>query len=310
MPQLSTEPFLERLYDQGKRLPVSFEVFPPKTAEGRDNLRASVAHLADAHPDFISVTSSPAGTGDDRTLGVATDIQDRTGCPAAVHLTAYGHTAGQIDALADRLWHAGIRHIVALRGDRPENTESVPKAYDHAVDLVRALKRRHSFEISVAAYPEGHPEARSLDDDIDNLKMKLDAGADRAICQFTLEPGDYGRFLERCAKHGIKSPVIPGLMPLTLWPRVRRFALRAGTTVPAWLDTIFSGTEDEPDVQRMTAMTVAAEHVRRLVAYGAPGLHVYTLNHWVLPLTAAHLAGHPIGDAAEQRAAQPAHSTG
>lgn len=310
MPDLSTAPLLERLYEHGKRLPVSFEVFPPKTAEGRANLRTSVGHLADADPAFVSVTSSPDGSSEDRTIGVATEIQDQIGCPATVHLTAYGYTAEQIDRVADRLWQAGVRHILALRGDRPDNAASVPRAYPHAAELVRALKRRHGFEISVAAYPEGHPEATSLDDDIDHLKMKLDAGADRAICQFTLDPADYGRFLERCAKHGITTPVIPGVMSLTLWPRVRRFALRTGTRVPAWLDTIFSGTEGEPEVQRMTAMTVTAEHVRQFVAYGAPGLHFYTLNHWVLPLTAAHLAGRRIGDAPEQRQAQPARTTG
>ncbi len=300
MAALSTDPFLAALYAQGKQLPVSFEVYPPKHPEGRASLRDSVGRLAEAEPRFFSVTCSPDGTSQHRTMNVAAEIGELTGCPAAVHLTAFGSTAAQIDDVADRLWHAGIRHIVALRGDRPADAESVPRAYAHAADLVRALKQRHSFEISVAAYPEGHPEAESLDADIEHLKAKLDAGADRAICQFTLEPAHYGRFRERCAKHGITTPIVPGIMTLTLWPRVRRFALRAGTTVPAWLDEIFDGTEGEPEVQRMTAMTVMAEQVRRLVAYGAPALHFYTLNHWVLPLTAAHLAGRHIGNALEQ----------
>lgn len=301
MASLSTEPFLESLYAQGRKLPLSFEVYPPKTVEARETLRDTVARLADADPAFFSVTFSPDGSSRDRTIEVASEIHALTGRPVAAHLTAFGSTQPEIDATADRLWEAGIQRIVALRGDRPSDADAVPQAYPYAQGLVAALKRRHRFEISVAAYPEAHPESRSLEDDIEHLKAKIDAGADRAICQFTLEPAYYGRFREACEKHGITVPIVPGIIPLTLWRRVRRFALRAGTTVPAWLDEVFDGTEGEPEVLRMTAMTVMAEQLRRLVAYGAPALHFYTLNHWVLPLTAAHLTGRHIGDVLQKQ---------
>lgn len=295
---LSKEPFLETLFSEGRSKPISFEVFPPKTPSARETLRDSVARLADARPAFFSVTYSPDGSSRERTLEVAAEIKQMTGIPVAAHLTAWGSTKAQIEETADRLWEAGIYRIVALRGDRPDDHENraIPRAYPHAAELVAALKARHDFDISVAAYPEKHPEAESLDADIDHLKEKLDAGASRAVCQFVLDPADYGAFLDRCAARGIDKPVVPGVMVLTHWPRARRFARQVGAKVPAWLDDLFDGLEGEPEAVRLTAMTVVQEQVRRLVAHGAPALHFYTMNHWAIPLTAAHLLGRHIGD--------------
>jgi methylenetetrahydrofolate reductase (NADPH) len=168
----------------------------------------------------------------------------------------------------------------------------VPPGFEHAADLVAALASRHPFEISVAAHPEKHPEALSLDADIDFLKRKIDAGASRAYCQFVLDPEIYGRFLDACGKRGIGIPIVPGLMPLDNWPRVRRFAIDNGAGIPGWLDQLFAEGERTPALMPHLATALTVEHARRLIAYGAPELHVYTMNRWELPLLVAHLLGH------------------
>jgi len=298
MASLTSEPVLPEMFELGAKLPISFEVFPPKGEEGRASLRYAATRLADADPRFISVTSSPDGSSRERTLSVARDLAACTESPAAVHLTASGHTRDQVAELADRLWADGIRSIVALRGDRPADAEArgIPQAYPHADGLTAALKARHDFDISVAAYPETHPEAESAEADIGYLKRKLDAGADRAICQFVFDAELYARFRERAERHGIDKPLVPGVIVPANWRRVRRFAVKAGASIPPWVDELFDGVEEEPEVAQLMSMTFVQNHVRRLIAYGAPAVHIYTLNRWQIPLTTAHLMGRHVGD--------------
>ncbi|SDG31258.1 5,10-methylenetetrahydrofolate reductase (NAD(P)) [Limimonas halophila] len=298
MAALTTEPVLAEMFRTGAKLPVSFEVFPPKSENARASLHYTATRLADADPGFFSVTSSPDGSSRERTLAVARELAACTETPVKIHFTASGHTREQIDAHADRMWADGIRHVLALRGDRPADADrrGIPQAYEHADGLVAALKARHDFDVSVAAYPEKHPEAPSLDADIEHLKAKFDAGADRAICQFVFDAESYGRFRERAERHGIDKPLVPGVIVPTNWRRIRRFAVKAGASVPDWLDELFDGVEDEPEIAQLTAMATVQQQVRRLIAYGAPAIHFYTMNTWQIPLAAGHLMGRHVGD--------------
>ena len=195
-------------------------------------------------------------------------------------------------SFADGLWSSGINRILALRGDRPKDMAATPSGFEHAHDLVKALSDRHPFDIAVAAYPEKHPEAADLDTDIDHLKEKIDAGASGVYCQFVLDPAAYGRFLEKCDCHGIGVPIVPGLIPLDDWKRMRSFALANGTGIPEWLDRLFAMGEMTPEIMPNLAVAAMVEQARRLIAYGAPALHVYTMNRWPLPLTLGRLLGH------------------
>ena len=190
------------------------------------------------------------------------------------------------------VWNAGISKVLALRGDDPApNTRQTRSDFQYASDLVRALADRHRFEISVAAYPEKHPEADNLDVDIDHLEEKLDAGATRAYCQFVLDPSAYGRFLDKCAARGIKVDIIPGIMPLDGWSRLVGFAEKTNTRVPEWLSQLFASGEETPELMPLLATAATLEQARRLIAYGAPELHVYTMNRWPISLALARLLG-------------------
>jgi len=289
-----TDALLRALHDDCARLPISFEMFPPKTPAARADLLGTAGRLAGVCPAGFSVTMGAGGTARTGTLETALDIAQATGTPVTAHLTALGLSRETIADTAERFWQSGITRLLALRGDAPEDIppEDLPESYEHAAGLVRALRDMHEFDIAVAAYPEKHPEAASLDSDIEHLKQKLDAGAGSAICQFVLNPEAYGRFLDACGAHGVTAPIIPGVMPLEPWPRIRRFAVAAGASVPDWLDRLFEGAGADPALARLTAMAVTLEQVRRLVAYGAPALHVYTLNRWEIPLALAHMLGH------------------
>ena len=180
-----------------------------------------------------------------------------------------------------------------MRGDRPKGVQSATQPeFEHALDLVAALRDRHDFDIAVAAHPEKHPEAETLEQDIDHLKRKLDAGAASAYCQFVLDPAAYGRFLEACGQRGIDAPIIPGLMPLERWPRLKRFALMNEASVPDWLNQLFARTETTPELEPYLAAVMTVEHARRLIAYGAPEMHVYTMNRWSLSMALSQILGH------------------
>ena len=274
-------------------LPLSFEMFPPVTEKGRSNLAKTVDRLGSLATAGFSVTMGAGGSSKHGTLETAKEIIERTGRPVKAHLIALGHSREGALEEADRFWSAGITRVLALRGDAPRSKESRTEGgYLHASDLVAALRARHEFEISVAAYPEKHPEAGSLEADIDHLKQKLDAGASKAICQFVLNPEAYARFLDSCARRGVTAPIIPGVMPLENWLRVRAFAEANGTAIPEALDRLFADLEHSADARRLAAKELLVEHARQLVAYGAPALHVYALNKWEMPLTLAQILGH------------------
>jgi methylenetetrahydrofolate reductase (NADPH) len=288
-----TDALLRRLVESRGAVPLSFEFFPPRSEARRDALRETVDRLAPVASEGFSVTMGAGGTTRTGTHDTAVEVARRTGRPVMAHLTALGLSREEALEAADRLWRSGVRRVLALRGDRPRAVQGpLPPGFAHATDLVAALRARHDWTIAVAAYPEKHPEAGSLDEDIGHLKEKLDAGASVAFCQFVLDPAAYGRFLEACARRGIEAPIVPGLMPLDGWTRLRGFARANGTTVPDWLERLFRQGEETPELMPALAATATLEQARRLIAYGAPALHVYSMNRWPLPLALARLLGH------------------
>ncbi|NNF23407.1 MAG: methylenetetrahydrofolate reductase [NAD(P)H] [Rhodobacteraceae bacterium] len=279
-----------RFQDPGAKPPLSFEMYPPRSAKGRRALAETTRRLAGVASAGFSVTMGAGGSAPSGTHETALEIAQISGRPVMAHLIAQGHSRAETLRLADGFWQDGITQILALRGDPPSADQAVKKGgFSHASQLVAALRDRHDFRISVAAYPEKHPQARSLDDDIDHLKEKLDAGATDAICQFVLDPAAYARFVDACGRRGVTAPLIPGLMPLENWPRVRAFAMANETRVPRRLDRLFGAFEEESEARRLAAMAVVAEQARQLVAYGAPALHIYALNRWQMPLALAQV---------------------
>ena len=265
-------------------LSVSFEFFPPKTPEMEQSLWAAITKLAPLQPHFVSVTYGAGGSTRERTHHTVKRIRDETALEPAAHLTCVGASRAEIEEVARAYWQAGIRHIVALRGDAPvapgggARYEPHPQGFAYAADLVAGLTRVAPFEVSVAAYPETHPEAPSAEADLDNLKRKIDAGATRAITQYFFEAAAYERFLERTAKAGITVPIVPGILPVTNFAQVVRFSGSCGTSVPSWLAELFDGLDADPDTRRLVACTVAAELAQGLRALGCEQLHFYTLN--------------------------------
>ncbi len=273
---------------------VSFEFFPPNDAAMEQTLWASIQRLAPLHPRFVSVTYGADGSTRDRTHNVIGRVLRETRLTGAPHLTCIGATRDEIRAIARRYWDEGVRHVVALRGDPPAgNMRYVPHpgGYDYAVDLVRGLRGVADFDISVAAYPETHPEAKSPEFDLANLKRKLDAGATRAITQFFFDTERYLRFRDRCAAIGIDAVIVPGILPITRFPQMLRFAERCGASVPAWLIERFDGLEDDPETRKMIAASVAIEQVARLRREGVEEFHFYTLNRAELAYAICHALG-------------------
>jgi methylenetetrahydrofolate reductase (NADPH) len=272
---------------------LSFEFFPPRTEALEQQLWSCIRRLAPLAPRFVSVTYGAGGTTHARTHATVARIVQQTDLTPAAHLTCVGAPREEVDAVARGYWDAGIRHIVALRGDPPPGTDYAPHpgGYHYASDLVAGLKRVADFEISVAAYPETHPAARSAGDDLDNLKRKLDAGATRAITQYFFDTSTYLRFLERCLAAGITAPIVPGIMPVSNYAQAVRFSAMCGASVPTWLGHMFEGTEDDPEQRRAVASIVAAEQVRVLQANGIDEFHFYTLNRPELTYTIAHVLG-------------------
>jgi len=285
---------LRALHETHGHVPLSFEVFPPKGPDGQAALNDTADRLAPIASHGFSVTMSRGGVTRARTVDTATAIAARTGRPVMAHLVSLGLSRDEALETADTLWQRGVRRILALRGDRPEGGPgALPPGFAHASGLVASLRARHDFEIAVAAHPETHPEAATPEADIDHLRQKLDAGATAAYCQFVLDPAAYGRFVEACARRGIDAPLIPGLMPLETWPRLKRFARMNGTRVPGWLDRLFARAEATPEIAPYLAAAATVEQARRLIAYGAPELHIYTMNRWPLASALAGLLGHP-----------------
>jgi methylenetetrahydrofolate reductase (NADPH) len=273
---------------------ISFEFFPPKTEKMEEQLWDAIVTLEPLGPRFVSVTYGAGGTTRERTHNTVSRIARETGIAAAAHLTCVDASCAEIDEIADAYWQAGVRHIVALRGDPPNAGGQFtphPQGYASAAELVEGLRKRHPFEISVSAYPETHPEAASAQADIDFLKRKLDAGASRAITQFFFEPDTFFRFRDAVAASGVDPEIVPGIMPVTNFAAIQRMSKMTGTAVPEWLAHLFEGLDDRPAARQLVAATIAAEMCRRLYAGGVRQFHFYTLNRAELSYAICHLLG-------------------
>ncbi|MEZ5734308.1 MAG: methylenetetrahydrofolate reductase [NAD(P)H] [Novosphingobium sp.] len=273
---------------------VSFEFFPPKTEKMEEQLWNAVMELAPLAPRFVSVTYGAGGSTRERTHATVARIIREVGLPAAAHLTCVDATKDEIREVAEQYWEAGVRHIVALRGDAGAPGAPFtphPEGYANAAELVAGLKEIAPFEISVAAYPECHPDSPDAAADIDNLKRKLDAGATRAITQFFFDPEVFFRFRDDLEAAGITAPVVPGILPVTNVAQARKFAGACGALIPEWMDGLFEGLDDRPAMRQLVAATIAAEFCRRLYAGDVRDFHFYTLNRAELAYAICHLLG-------------------
>jgi methylenetetrahydrofolate reductase (NADPH) len=273
---------------------VSFEFFPPHSEQMQETLWTSIQRLAPLAPSFVSVTYGADGSTRERTHDVVERIVNETDLTVAPHLTCVDASREEIDAIAQDYWNMGIRHIVALRGDPPAGSGTytpTPGGYAYASDLVAGLRKVADFDISVAAYPEVHPEAPSAEFDLDNLKRKLDAGATRAITQFFFDPELFLRFRDRCAVAGIESQIVPGILPITRFAQMTKFAALCGASVPNWLRDRFEGLDDDAETRSLIAASVAIEQVQRLQSEGVEEFHFYTLNRAKLTVAICHALG-------------------
>lgn len=273
---------------------VTFEFFPPAEAAMEATLWKSIERLVPLAPRFVSVTYGADGSTRERTHNVVTRIQRETSLTGAPHLTCIGASREEILEIARGYWDEGIRHLVALRGDPPQGEGAVrphPRGFRYASELVAALAALAPFDISVAAYPEVHPEARSAAADLENLKRKIDAGATRAITQFFYDTDVFLRFRDRCRAAGVHAPLVPGILPITRFAQVLRFAERCGTSIPSWLHERFAGLEDDHETRRMIAASVAIEQVEALRRHGVCEFHFYTLNRAELTYAICHALG-------------------
>ena len=282
---------------------VSFEFFPPKSEKMEEQLWDAVTQLKPLGPSFVSVTYGAGGSTRERTHATVARIIAEAQLPAAAHLTCVAASKAEIREVAEHYWEAGVRHIVALRGDAGEPGAPFtphPEGYASAAELVAGLKAIADFEISVAAYPETHPDAHSPQDDIDNLKRKLDAGATRAISQFFFSAETFFAFRDQCAAAGIDAPILPGILPVTNVAQARKFAAACGAAIPAWMDGLFEGLDEQPAARHLVAATVAAELCRRLYAGGVRDFHFYTLTRPELAYAICHLLGkRPVSEPAQ-----------
>ena len=273
---------------------VSFEFFPPGSTAMDKTLWQSIKHLEPLAPRFVSVTYGADGSTRDRTHRVVERILAETNLTPVPHLTCIGASRDEIRDIAERYWELGIRHLVALRGDPPKDAPDFrphPDGYQYASELVAGLRDVADFEISVAAYPETHPEAPSATADLDNLKRKLDAGANRAITQFFFNTDDYLAFRDRAASAGISAELVPGILPITKFPQLKRFAKLCGASVPDWLEERFGGLDDDPVTRQMLAASTAIEQVASLRRHGVEQFHFYTLNRSELTFAICHALG-------------------
>ena len=273
---------------------VSFEFFPPKSEQMEKTLWDSVVTLAPLAPRFVSVTYGAGGSTRERTHATVARIVKETNIPAAAHLTCVDASKEEIREVAEAYWDAGVRHIVALRGDPPNEGQAFvphPQGYASAADLVAGLKDIAPFDISVAAYPETHPDANCPQTDLDNLKRKLDAGATRAITQFFFTPEAFFRFRDAAAAAGINAEIVPGILPVSNVAQTRKFAGMCGAEIPVWMNDLFEGLDDHPAARQLIAATVASEMCRKLYAGGVREFHFYTLNRAELSYAICHLLG-------------------
>ncbi|MGI8943051.1 MAG: methylenetetrahydrofolate reductase [NAD(P)H] [Qipengyuania sp.] len=273
---------------------VSFEFFPPKTAAMAETLWASIKTLAPLGPRFVSVTYGAGGSTRKRTHAAIRRIVAETDLRAAAHLTCVEATRDEVDAVAREYWDDGVRHIVALRGDSPDGAAKYaphPGGYANAAELIAGLREVAPFEISVAAYPEVHPDSPDAQSDLDNLKRKFDAGASRAITQFFFDPQCFFEFRDKAAGAGIEGEIVPGIMPVLSFGAVQRMSGLCGTAIPDWMEGIFEGLDERPAARQLVSATIAAELCRRLYAGGVRKFHFYTLNRAELSYAICHMLG-------------------
>lgn len=286
---------LEEVILNKRKINVSFEFFPPKTSEMETKLWQAISSLKNLQPNFVSVTYGAGGSTRDRTHQIIKRIIDETSLKPASHLTCIAASKKEIHEILHNYWQIGVRHIVALRGDMPAtspNYQLHPHGYHHANELVAAIKKyAQNFEISVAGYPEKHPEARSLDEDIDNLKRKVDAGADRIITQFFFDAEAYFSFVEKCQKRGISVPIIPGILPVSNVKQTKHFAKMCGAKIPKWMDEVFAELDEKQETRQLIAGVVAVELCRILHNGGVNNFHFYTLNRSELTMAICHILG-------------------
>ncbi len=274
---------------------VSFEFFPPKSAEMEAGLWDAVTRLAPLEPDFVSVTYGAGGSTRERTHATVARLVRETALRPAAHLTCVDASRAEVDAVVTDYWTAGVRHIVALRGDPQGGAggsyAAHPGGYESSADLVRAIRRAGDFEVSVSAYPEKHPESATFEHDLDTLQAKVDAGATRAITQFFFDNAHYLRYVDRVRARGIAIPIIPGIVPVQNFKQTASFAKKTGASVPQWLADRFEGLDADPATRRLIAAAVAAEQVLDLVDHGVHDFHFYTMNKADLVYAICHLLG-------------------
>lgn len=287
--------FKELGRENGADIKVSFELFPPNSDAAEASLLQTASRLAALQPDFISVTYGAGGSTRERTLRTVTQIALETSSPVAAHMTCVDASRDEVDSIVSEFADNGITRFVALRGDPAagvgERYTPFDGGYGYAAELVAALRTMGDFDISVAAYPETHPESPSIEADIENLKRKIDAGANRAITQFFFDNDDFERYMERVRAAGIQVPVIPGILPIHHFGKVANFAGKCGTSIPGWLEKRFEGLDEAPDTRALVSAAVAAEQVSDLAARGVTDFHFYTMNKAELSIAICRLLG-------------------
>ena len=285
---------LEEIISLRRDINVSFEFFPPKNDDMEAKLWKSITALQGLKPNFVSVTYGAGGSTRQRTHNTIKKIIQNTDLNSASHLTCVGASKEEIIQIAKNYWQMGVRHIVALRGDinaSSSNYQLHPDGYQYASDLVAGLKNIADFEISVAGYPEKHPEALSLDIDIDNLRCKVDAGANRIITQFFFDTDLYFRFIDKCQKVGIDIPIVPGILPVSNVKQVKHFAKMCGAKIPRWMSEVFVDLDEREETRKLIAAIVSVEQCRILHRGGVNDFHFYTLNRSDLTLAICHILG-------------------
>ncbi len=285
---------LEEVVSSNRKINVSFEFFPPKTDEMEVKLWDAISNLKGLKPNFVSVTYGAGGSTRERTHHTVKRIIDETHLRPASHLTCVGASKSEVDEILRNYWKMGVRHIVALRGDMPASSPNYqlhPDGYQYANELVEGIKKIADFEISVAGYPEKHPEAKSFQYDIDNLKRKVDAGATRIITQFFFDTDVYLSFVERCRNAGIKVPIVPGILPVSNVKQTKHFAKMCGAKIPKWMDEVFEGLDEKQDTRQLIAGVVSVEMCRILHDAGVNDFHFYTLNRSELTTAICHILG-------------------
>ncbi len=288
------EKHLPFIYPDKSNVRVSFEFFPPKTEAMENGLWEAIDILSKFRPEFFSVTYGAGGTTRERTHKAVIDIQNKTNIKAAAHLTCIGASKKEIDEIAKKYWKEGIKHIVALRGDTPKIKEKYipkPSGYAYASDLVLGLKNIADFEITVAGYPETHPEAISPEADLDNMKRKIDAGANRIITQYFIDPELFLHYRDKLRDRGINVPIIAGILPVTNFKKLLEFSALCNTSIPKWMYSIFENLDNSPNTTKLIAATIAAEQCKILYQNGVSDFHFYTLNRAELSAAICQMLG-------------------